>query len=65
MNVRAKRAFVARLNGRIHRYSDGDEFSLPAGVDWLKCDLVEPVGEPPAAKRKKATGRQAQKREKR
>jgi len=65
MDVRAKRAFVARVDGAIHRHTVGDVFPLPAGVDWLKCGLVEPVGKPAAKKRTRATSKRAETREKR
>jgi len=65
MNVQAKRAFVARVKGAIHRHSEGDVFPLPTGVDWLECGLVKPVGKPAAAKRTRAKSKQAEKREKR
>jgi glycosyltransferase involved in cell wall biosynthesis len=45
IRVRAVRSFVSR-NPSMH-VTAGDEFDLPAGVDWLRAGLVVPVrGEP-------------------
>lgn len=43
MKVRAVKSFGgSTADGRYH-VSAGDEFELPAGVDWLRAGLVVPV----------------------
>ena len=44
MKVRALNSFVGYdRTGKKHRVEAGQEFELPAGVDWLDKGLVEAV----------------------
>ncbi len=66
VKVRALLSFVAVVDGRKFRAIEGDEFDLPAGVDWLAAGLVAPVGQEPEAaaveQPEKAVKRPARKR---
>lgn len=46
MRVRALVSFVGRVAGDARTYRAGDEFDLPAGVDWLRAGLVAAVAGP-------------------
>jgi len=53
MRVKAKKSFIGYDSGGIKcRFAAGDEFELPAGVDWLDNGLVEAA---PAAAEPEAT----------
>lgn len=53
MKVKALVSFVGYDGqGTKHRVSQGDEFELPAGVDWLEKGLAAAVV-PPKGKKKK------------
>lgn len=63
MRVKALKSFVGAANGQKYRVTEGDEFDLPAGVDWLKAGLVveanppfDPPAEPVIKKRGKRDG---------
>lgn len=44
MRVKALRPFTGYdTQGVKHRYTDGEEFDLPEGVDWLDKELVAEV----------------------
>jgi len=48
MRVQAKKNFAAQVPGLGRfRAEVGDEFDLPAGVDWVEAGLVEPVSREP------------------
>lgn len=47
MRVRVVRSFSARLQGKSFQGHIGEEFELPAGVDWLQAGLVVPVRSKP------------------
>lgn len=50
MRVRATKSFVGRdAQRKTLRIQAGDEFELPAGVDWLRAGLVVPLGNETAA----------------
>lgn len=46
MKVRCIRPFVAKWDGNTFHAALGQEFELPAGVDWLKAGFVEVVEQP-------------------
>lgn len=61
MRVKAKKSFVGYdSDGIKRRFAAGDEFDLPAGVDWLDNDLVEAL-EAPAKQPAKRTSRSKKK----
>lgn len=59
MRVIARTGFVATHDGKKYRVQAGDEIEMPAGADWLACELVEAVetGKKPAKRTKRAAKR--------
>ena len=54
MKVKALTSFVGHYgpNRQTKVVSKGDEFELPAGVDWLTCGFCEAVEETPPKKKR-------------
>ena len=44
MKVKAVKSFAGMAGNTKYRVSEGEEFDLPAGTDWLKAGLVVPLG---------------------
>lgn len=40
MKVKAKRSFVARIDGQTYRVAAGDIITMPSNADWLTAGLV-------------------------
>ena len=72
MKVLVLRSFAGKFEGVSHVHSEGDEFDMPDGTDWIKAGLVKPVRgastksttpnpepdpEPPAPKKARGLGK--------